>query len=226
MSSDLRSSLLMLAAGSTRPDPGPARSWVERELSRPAYHESLAERLSSWLGDLWDRLQAAALGASALSTAAAVLVVLVLVVLVVLVAGRVRREPVPRRGPDAGLGAGQVPPEEHRGAAETALRAGDVDLAVVEAFRAVAARAVQRGALPERPGRTAHELAAELGPAFPAHAEELTRASALFDQVFYGRQPAAPDEARSVLDLDDALRGARPVRAPAVPCETTGSAPR
>ena len=34
----------------------------------------------------------------------------------------------------------------------------------------------------------------------------------LFDLVFYGDQPASADDARSVLDLDDALRTARPAR--------------
>jgi hypothetical protein len=103
-----------------------------------------------------------------------------------------------------------VPAETHRVAAEAALAAGDHAQAIVEGFRAVAARAVHRGVLDERPGRTAHELATELAPLLPDHARALTDASAVFDLVFYGHQPAQEADARSVLALDDDLRIARP----------------
>jgi hypothetical protein len=162
-------------------------------------------------------LQASALGASPLSTAAAALALVVLVLLVVLVAARVRREPAPGSGYEPDLGTGATTAEEHRRAAEAGLSAGDLDRAVVEAFRAVAARAVQRGVLEERPGRTAHELATELGTVFPASATELAVCSGLFDQVFYGSRSTAGStpalsrsQAQRVLDLDDALRTTRP----------------
>ncbi len=207
----------MLVGTSLRPDPGPARSWVERELGRSPYRQSLVQRFLSWLGDQWQQLQASALGASPLSTAAAALVLVVLVVLLVLVASRVRREPLRASGRHPVLGPGPVSAQEHRAAADVALAAGDPGSALVEGFRAVAARAVERGVLEERPGRTAHELAAELGPVFPGFAEELVDCSALFDRVFYGERsepgPAAgvtAQDARRVLDLDDGIRAARP----------------
>jgi hypothetical protein len=209
--------LSMVAGRSLRPDPGTARSWLERELSAPEYHRSLGDRFLGWLNDLWERLQASALDASPLSTGAAVLVLAALTVLAVTVASRVRREPVVRLGSGAPLGGGTVSPQEHRMAAEAAMAAGDTEAAVVEAFRAVAARAVQRGLLEERRGRTARELAAELAPFLPALAGQLGRSSALFDLVFYGDGSAAgsvePSTAQAVLDLDDALRVARPGRA-------------
>ncbi len=49
-------------------------------------------------------------------------------------------------------------------------------------------------------------------PSFPDHAAALAEASAKFDLVFYGDLPATGDDARSVLELDDALRLARPAR--------------
>jgi hypothetical protein len=202
--------LLILAT--LRPDPDEARSWVETELHRAEYRQSLVDRFFAWLQELWDRLTSAALGANPLSTGAAVLVLVVLVVLVGLVVSRVRREPLRAVGGEAVLLTGQVTPEEHRRAAEAALAEDDYDLAIVEAFRALAARAVQRGLVQERPGLTAHELATDLRPLFPGHAAGLDRSSALFDLVFYGDQPAAAADARSVLDLDEALRGARPSR--------------
>jgi hypothetical protein len=209
--------LLGLVGTSIRPDPGPARSWVERELGRSPYRQSLVQRFLSWLGDQWQQLQASALGASPLSTAAAALVLVVLVVLLVLVVSRVRREPLRASGRHPVLGQGPVSAQEHRAAADLALVAGDLGSAVVEGFRAVAARALERGVLEERPGRTAHELAAELAPVFPGFAAELVDCSALFDRVFYGEwsEPGpvvgvTAQDARRVLDLDDGLRAARP----------------
>jgi len=140
-------------------------------------------------------------------------VAVVAVVLLVLVAGRVRHEPSAPGAP-APLGPGQVSPQEHRSVAEAAMAAGDHHLAVVEGYRALAARSVLRGVLDERPGRTAHELAEALGPVFPAHADQVARASTLFDLVFYGHPSATGSvgrsEAESVLRLDDVLRTARP----------------
>lgn len=209
-----------------RPEPDPARSWLEDELRRPEYRQSLLDRLLSWLGDLWDSLQAAALGASSLSTGAAVLVLVVLTALLVLVAGRVRQESRGGVGTGSALDGGPVTPEEHRARAEAALSRGSHDTAVVEGCRAVAARAVQTGAIEHRPGRTARELAGELGPLFPDHSAGLHRASMLFDSVFYGGQPATPADARLVLDLDDAVRTTRPAAAPLHPPGATSAVRR
>ena len=199
-----------LALASIRPDPGPARTWVERELSRREYHQSPVEQFFGWLQELWERLQASALDASPLSTGAAVLALAVLAVLVGLLVSRARREPgrqVPRGGI---LGPGMVSAERHRDAALTALAGGSFGEAVVEAFRAVAARSVERGLLQERPGLTAHELAEALGPVFPVHAPALRAAATRFDLVFYGSEGAVEADARAVLDLDEQLRRARP----------------
>jgi hypothetical protein len=209
-----------------RPDPDQARSWVERELSRPAYQQDPFTRFLGWLHHLWLQLQRSALDASPLSTAAAVVVVVVLVVLVALVVGLVRREPLRGSGEAAVLLPGRASAEEHRSAAEHALADGDHDRALVEGFRAVAVRAVHRGVVEERPGLTADELAAELGPSFPEHAERLRAAALLFDLVFYGDQPATADDARSVLDLDDALRTARPARRDTTAAPPTAAVPR
>jgi hypothetical protein len=142
--------------------------------------------------------------------AVTVVLLVLLAALLVAAASRVRREPSgpPRDG--VVLGTHDTSPEEHRAAALTALEAGRPADALVEAFRALAARSVRRGLLDARPGLTAHELADELAPVFPPEATPLTRAAQLFDLVFYGEQPVAPDDARSVLDLDERLRLARP----------------
>ncbi len=208
------------------PDPDTARSWLERELSRPEYHESLLEQLRNWLGEVWLRLQSAALGASPLSTAAFVVVLVLLVVLVVLVATRVRNDPARHGQRGALLVDGVMNADEHRRVAEACLASGDLDVALVEGFRAIATRAVQRGVLEDRPGLTAHELTVGLRPAFPGHADELASASTLFDLVFYGDQPATAADARAVLGLDEALRLARPARGSSVAQSPAGSGVR
>lgn len=213
-----------LVVAALRPEPDEARTWVERELSRPEYQVSLLDRFTSWLNDLWQLLQANALGASSLSTGAAVVLFALLLAAVLLVAGRLRREPGGVATPDAGLGTGRTSPEEHRAAAEAALAAGDHDRVIVEAFRAVAARAVDRGVLDERVGRTAGELATELAPAYDDHAADLRAASNAFDRVFYGHVAATETDARAVLELEDALRNARPRLA--VPDVVAGTADR
>jgi hypothetical protein len=191
------------------PDPGTARRLLQHELAEPAYRQSLVERFSDWLQDLWARLQQTALHASPLSTGAAILAVAVLVALAVLVAGRVRRETGGRPPADAAVLGSGVSPARHRAASAAALERGDHRTALVEAFRALAARSTQRGLLAERPGLTARELAEELSPLFPEHREALVAAARSFDVVLYGHQPATADDARAVLDLDDALGAAR-----------------
>ena len=204
--------------GAVRPDPDQARAWLERELARPEYRRGLLVRFESWLSDLWDRLTGMTVGSSPLSTATAIVLLVLLLVLVGVVATRLRREPAARRDGVVLLDAAATSPEEHRARAETALREGRFDDALVEAFRALASRSLRRGLVDERPALTAHELAADLTVAFPGHMEHLAGAADRFDRVFYGHQPATADDATGVLALDDALRPARPAgRTPAGP---------
>ncbi|NUR09261.1 MAG: DUF4129 domain-containing protein [Nocardioidaceae bacterium] len=208
----MHSSLLVVAAA-LRPDPPTARSWLDDELSRAEYRQGLLERFQGWLADVWDRLTQGALGAHPFSAAAAIGLTVLLVVVVALLVVRVRPETRYAAGSAPLLADASVSPEQHRAEAEAALAAGDADRALVEAFRALASRSVARGLLVERPGLTAHELAAELGPRFPELAEPLAASADRFDRVFYGRFTAAPDDARRVLELDEAVRRGRPATA-------------
>jgi Domain of unknown function (DUF4129) len=193
-----------------RPAPGPARAWLERELSRPEYQQSLLDRFLGWLQDLWTVLVDGAQGTSSHSAGAAVLVTVVLLALVAALVGRLRTDPAAPAGVDATLTVSDVSAEEHRARAAEALAAGDPSRALVEAYRALATRAVRRGLVEARPGLTAHELATDLAPRFPEHRDALLGAAGSFDQVFYGEQPVTGAAATAVLALDDALRVARP----------------
>lgn len=111
---------------------------------------------------------------------------------------------------------------DYRTSAHAALAAGRLDDAVLDGYRALAAGAVERTLLDDRPGRTAHEVAQELSPVFAAHAEDLRRAGDAFDLVRYGDHRAGTGQARAVLDLDEQLRQARP-RIGAAPRSTVPS---
>lgn len=203
--------MIVAAAGSLRPDPGRARAWLEQELRRPEYHrQSLAERLQSWLLDLWHRLTGSALHASSLSTATAVVLAVALVVLVVLVAGRVRVEAAARLPDEGVLGPADRSADEHRATALAAVAEGRYADAVVEAFRAVAGRSLDRGLLADRPGLTAHEIAEAVSPVAPEHRGRLLAGAATFDAVFYGGRAASAAQAQQILALDEALRVLRP----------------
>ena len=204
-------------AGSTIPiDIGrdEAREAAERELARPEYaaeQSSLLARAAIWLltklGDLL--AQAAELTPSGYGGLVALVVVLALgAVAVRLVAGRVGR---------AAGRTGELfdtTPEsaaEHRRAADAHAEQGRWALAIRERLRAVVRELAERELLDERPGRTAAEVAAEAGRVLPDCAAQLRAAAQLFDDVWYGGEPATAEMDALLRALDDAVRRARPV---------------
>ena len=98
-----------------------------------------------------------------------------------------------------------VTADQLRARAEAALAAGRPEEAVVEGFRALTVRQVERGRLGDSPGATAHEVAVLLAAEHPPLAERVDASALLFDSVLYGDRPATPEQARSVLALDDDL---------------------
>ena len=69
---------------------------------------------------------------------------------------------------------------------------------------------VERGLLDDSPGRTSHEVLAELATRFPALAGDLRAAADLFDRVVYGARGAGRDEAAGILELEATARAAPP----------------
>jgi hypothetical protein len=98
-----------------------------------------------------------------------------------------------------------VTADELRARAEAALGAGRFEEALVEAFRAVAVRQVERGRLADAPGATAHEVSEALAREYAGMADDVHRSARLFDEVLYGHRPATREQAVSVLALDDGL---------------------
>lgn len=198
-----------------RPSPGTARDWLRHELARPEYHRSLWEQLSDWLSR---HLQTPRMpGGHTVSLPSTLLLLAVLAAIVVFVLTRLRRERGRTKGRDGSAAVGAVDGlAQHRARAAAAYAAGRYDEAVVEGLRALARQLVERDVLPDDLGTTAHELAVGAGPAFPEHAEDLLRASQVFDRVQYGGLHASAAEAELVLGLDRTLAKARPARGAAV----------
>jgi hypothetical protein len=201
----------LLALGADPPlDPSPddARSLLRRELVHPEYHdrnllEQVLDRVDRFVSDSID----AASHAPPLSTFAAMVVFLLLAVGLVWLLSKARRTARAARVRGAVLTDERITADELRARAERALAEGRNGDAVVDGFRAVAVRQIERGALDDLPGATAHEVAAALAAVHPGRREQVDRSAALFDAVLYGDRPASPAQAAEVLGLDDVLVG-------------------
>jgi Domain of unknown function (DUF4129) len=188
------------------PSPGEARSWLQRELLNPEYHQqNVVERLITWL----ERQIGGGLATSGLlSTAAAILIFLLLLGALAWLLSRIQRI---RRAPTTTgpvLDHEVVTAAELRARAEAALADGRPEEALVDGFRALAVRQVERGRLDDAPGATAHEVALLLAAEYPELSGRVGDNALLFDLVLYGDRPATLEQATGVLTLDDELAGA------------------
>lgn len=209
---------MILAAGrATRllappldPSPEQARSWVRRELLHPGYHRrDVVGQVLTWLQRQVARGIDAATSAPPLSTFAAMLVALLLVLGLAWLLSRARRTARGRAEGRGVLTGEAVTAAVLRERAEAALAAGHHEDALVEGFRALTARQVERGRLEDAPGATAHEVAGVLGAAYPHQRPRVAGCAALFDAVRYGDRDASRDQAGEVLALDDELAALR-----------------
>lgn len=200
--------LAILAEPPLDPSPDDASSLLRRELVRPEYHErDILQQVLDWIDRLVDSAVDAASGTPPLSTFAAMVAFLLLALGLGWLLSRARRTARSARD-RAVLPAGAAPTAaDLRARAERALAEGRAEDAVVDAFRALAVRQVERGLVDDRPGATAHEVAAAVGAAHPDQRPQVDGTAALFDGVRYGDRPASPAQAQGVLDLDDVLAG-------------------
>ncbi len=183
-----------------------ARSQLRGELLHPEYHQqNVLREVFDWLvrqvGQGVDR----AGQSSPVSTLMAMVLLVGLVAALVWLTSRARLTARDKDKEGAVLTEEVVSADELRARAEAALAAGRFEEAVVEGFRAVAVRQVERGRLSDAPGATAREVADALATEHPRLADRLHDGARLFDQVRYGDRPATRDQAASVLALDDDL---------------------
>ncbi|MDZ5621890.1 DUF4129 domain-containing protein [Nocardioides bizhenqiangii] len=192
------------------PSADEARSLLRQELANPEYHDTnLVERIQNWLGRLFDDSVGAAADIPPLGTFAAIVILLLIVVAIGLLVSRARRTARARGDRAPALTDEVVTAAALRQRAEAALAEGRYDDALVDAYRALAVRQVERGRIEDLPQATAHELAAGLGVEFPAQRHLVDRSADLFDAVLYGDHPASREQALDVLALDDELAGRR-----------------
>jgi hypothetical protein len=188
------------------PSGSEARSQLRRELLHPEYHQqNVVQQLLDWLlrkvGSGLDH----ASQAPPLSTLMAMVVFVGLALSLGWLVSRARGTARDGEETHALLTQEVVSADELRSRAETALDAGRFEEAVVEGFRAVAVRQVERGRLSDAPGATAHEVAEALAQEYVALADRVHLGARLFDEVLYGERPATREQAASVLALDDDL---------------------
>jgi len=188
------------------PSPDRARSLLRRELLRPEYNDrNPVQRVMEWLQRMVNSALEAASNASALPVFGAILVFLVLLVLLGLLLSRARRSGTAADGSRAVLNEERLTATQLRARADAALAAGRAEEALVEGFRALTTRQIERGRLDDVPGATAHEVAESLAANFPRERPRVDDSARLFDLVLYGDRPATPEQATRVLALDDEL---------------------
>jgi hypothetical protein len=201
----------MLAPGPPlQPSGDEGRRLLRDELLHDEYHrQDVLQRILDWISR---RLQGGVGAASGSSWATALVTMVVAVLLLVGLAfllSRIRRDRRRRERAAAILTSDRPTAVELRRRAETALADGRHTDAVVDAFRALAVRQVERGTLADQPNTTAHEVASTLSTAYPDHRERVGRGADLFDATYYGDHPAGPEDVVALLSLDDTLAGAR-----------------
>ena len=169
----------------------------------------MLERILDWIGRRLQGGVGAASGSDWGTTLVTMLVAVVLLIGLGFVLSRIRRDRRTRQQTAAVLTSDRPSAGELRRRAEAALADGRHADAVVDAFRALAVRQVERGRLADQPGTTAHEVATTLSTAYPDHGARVGRGADLFDATYYGDHPASHEDAASLLELDDNLAGAR-----------------
>lgn len=181
-------------------------------MSKEIYHRDdpplvvyLVEKALQWVSRLLDS------AAGSVPGGWSGLVAVFLVLILFAVAIRLRLGPVARsRERSRALFVdGERSAEEHRRDSENHALAGEWAEAIRERLRALATMLEDRAILRPRPGRTANEVAIEAGKELPAVADELVRAAAVFNEVWYGGRPAVPEGYQLIRDLDDRIRAQR-----------------
>jgi hypothetical protein len=123
----------------------------------------------------------------------------------------VRLRPAARRAASADVftGGSTLSAAQHRALADEAAATGQWAEAVRERLRAIVRELEARGVLEPRPSRTAGEVARDGSAAVPLIAEPLRRATATFDEIWYGGRAADASSYAILVEADRAVSSAR-----------------
>lgn len=177
---------------------------VEQILREPAFTTARPSWLARLRDDIrqWFLERIAALFETGAGTVLAWALVGLAVVVGVLVAVRalrgVRAGAVAEGGP-AAVTIRRRPAADWMADARAARDAGDLAEAVRCGYRAVVAGLASSGALDEVPGRTVGEYRIQVHEHQPHRLDDFTRASDVFERVWYAQRTADPDDVATVL---------------------------
>ena len=192
------------------PSPDHARELLRRELLHSEYHhQNPVQALLDRLQHAVDSALRAASAASPVATLGGVVVFLVLLLAAAWLLSRASGSPRTPVRDAAVLTGDPVTAADLRARAETALAEDRFAEAVLDGFRALATRQVERGRIDDAPGATAQEVASSLAAAYPDRSDVVRESCLLFDLVRYGDRPATQGQAGTVLALDDELAARR-----------------
>lgn len=194
-----------------------AQRLARNELSKGIYHpsEPFPERIAHYVQALFDRMFAAA--SSATPGGWWTIVGLTAIAVVVLSVIAVRLGPVARSarttGPAWDQDSRTMTARELREASAASAADGDYGAAILQRLRAVVASCEERGILTADAGRTANEVAVQLGTRFPGQRADFVAAAGSFDQIRYGGGTGTRDGYERLRDLDTRLAALAPVSA-------------
>lgn len=195
------------------PDADEARALAEAELAKATYDNSptLWDAIVGWFRDVLD-LIFRSIGDGGTSTILAITLGVVAVIVIVLLL-RIRNTRSVRQR----FGASPIfshddarSPERIRADAKVAADRGEWGAATIERFRAMIRAMVQRTIILEDQGLTAQEAVRIMQQAFPESASELTMASQIFDDLFYGHRPGDQDTYVAMVELDATIERTTP----------------
>ncbi|MET8999569.1 DUF4129 domain-containing protein [Amycolatopsis sp. Hca4] len=191
-----------------------ARRAAEQELSDPKYRDarpSFLQEVGRWLGEQLDKLLNSLSSGVPGGIFGVVLILALLIVLVVVIRLRTGKVARAARAGRVVFGGQRRSAADYRRSAGEAAAAGRFDDAVRDRFRAVVRSLEERALLDIRSGRTADEAAAEAGVLLPDVAGRLREGARLFDDVHYGGREGTEAAYRTLTELDEHCRRARPV---------------
>lgn len=185
-----------------------ARTAAERELGKGIYHRyddpwpvRAFNAVQHWIQHVLDQVSRHSPGGGA-GAAALVVALAILLILLRWRLGPLRRTPRMARPV---LTNRPTSAADYRLAATAAAADGRWSEAIVARMRALARGLEESGAIPERAGRTADELAAEIARDRPDAAAVTARAARVFDDVAYGGRPGTGVGYADVAAADQAL---------------------
>jgi hypothetical protein len=194
------------------------------ELSKQIYQDerpSVLQRLVEWTQEVIQRFLDRAGDASPGGR----LGLLIFVLLIVAVIGvLIWRFGLPGRTARVRRATDPVTPTrsatEHQDRADAYAAEGRWAEAVRERLRGLVAGLVARDLVDNRPGRTAHEVAAQAGSALPTAADDLTAAAELFAEVWYGGRDATAEHDQRMRAIAAKVAAAEPSAAAMAPAGT------